>query len=113
MKCPINLITMRFFDIKPSALVYTVCYGDTLESIAALLGVPERLIRAGNALTPEREKDLRPGDRLIINGLDKTLYVVKPLDTLTAIAARHGADPRQILRQNNIESIYIGQKLLI
>jgi murein DD-endopeptidase MepM/ murein hydrolase activator NlpD len=59
---------------------------------------------------------IRPGQSLKILPADGVVYKVRPGDTLSKIAKRHGADADKILSENKIASadkLQIGQELLI
>jgi putative chitinase len=100
--------------------VYTVRYGDTLYSIARHFGVSVQAIMQANGLTnPNR---IYAGQRLVIPGSGTlppshgTWYTVRPGDTLSSIAWRHGVSMWAIVRANNISNpnrIYVGQRLYI
>lgn len=97
---------------------YIVKAGDTLEAIATRFGIElMALLKANPAL-------LQPGTALTIPpkpGATPTppatfTYVVKPGDTLSAIAARFGTTVQKIVELNNIANpnlISVGQTLLI
>lgn len=100
---------MRVFKIKYDYRLHTVKSGETLHSIAkkydttaAHIGKLNRIPRA-----------IAAGDMLYIGGLNKTLYIVQPMDTLESIARKFHADAVKIRQFNDINLIYIGQRILI
>ena len=116
-------------------LVHVVKPGEYLAAIAARYGTTVRAISRANGLrNPNR---IYPGQRLVIPGAlpaasavvapppmpplpnpadQKTIYIVRPGDTLYAIAARFKTTPGAIGRVNslrNLNWIYVGQRLII
>jgi LysM repeat protein len=117
-------------------LVHVVKPGEYLAAIAARYGTTVRAISRANGLrNPNR---IYPGQRLVIPGAlpeasavvappppmpplpnpddRKTIYIVRPGDTLYAIAARFKTTPYAIGQANslrNLNWIYVGQRLII
>ncbi len=133
----IALRTCQPWAVPPPAddpLVHVVQPGEYLAAIAARYGTTVRAISRVNGLrNPNR---IYPGQRLVIPTASpaasaavappptppsaasdgETIYVVRPGDTLYAIAARFGTTPHAIGRANslrNLHRIYVGQRLLI
>lgn len=126
--------------VLPSAddpLVHVVQPGEYLAAIAARYGTTVRAISRANGLrNPNR---IYPGQQLVIpvassaiasavvapppptpspsdSSGRETIYVVRPGDTLYAIAVRFGTTPYAIGRANslrNLNWIYVGQRLII
>lgn len=100
---------------------YTVRPGDTLSGIAARHGTTwQELQRLNNIRNPNL---IRPGQVLRLPGGGheapagaggSSTYSVRPGDTLSGIAARHGTTWQELQRLNNIRNpnlIYAGQEL--
>jgi len=107
---------------------YTVRKGDTLFSIARQQGVNPSALMASNHLTPQ--SIIRPGQILLLpprgsaprtagnNATEPSVYTVRPGDTLSGIAARHGISKDTLLKANRIAptqagKLRVGQKLLL
>lgn len=107
---------------------YLVRKGDTLFSIARQQGVSPSALMASNHLTPQ--SIIRPGQALLLPHRGSTLrtagnnvptssvYIVRPGDTLSGIAARHGISRDALLKANHIApaqagKLRVGQKLLL
>ena len=101
---------------KPSkAATYTVQAGDTLTSIAAKHGTTvAALTRANGIANPDL---IFPGQRLKLTGTagaKPRTVTVKPGDTLTAIAAKHGTTVDHLVAVNALRTpdlIYPGQTI--
>jgi LysM repeat protein len=100
---------------------YVVQRGETLWSIAARYGTTPQAIVSANGLS--NANYIYAGQRLTIpsGGGSGTVavngaYTVRPGDTLSSIAARHGTTVSAIVRANGLASanyIYAGQKLAV
>lgn len=104
-------------------VVYVVRWGDNLSSIARWYGTTvQAIVVANNLANPNR---IYAGQRLIIpqGGTPSPAppssgcsYVVRPGDTVSGIAYRHGVSTNAIVRANNLlnpNRIYAGQRLVI
>jgi peptidoglycan-N-acetylglucosamine deacetylase len=113
---------------------YTVRPGDTLSAIAARYGTDWQQVYAANRTTigPDPAR-LRVGERLTVPGADSNApssgpsaestagspYIVRPGDTLSAIAARYGTDWQQVYAANRTTIgpdpayLRVGQQLII
>ncbi len=95
-------------------VVHKVRRGDTLIGIARRYGVAVADIRAFNRL---RGSTIRIGQQLVIPVRKKrrTIYRVRPGDTIIKIAKRFGVDPKALKRWNNKQSnlIRVGEKLVV
>ncbi|HBY92820.1 MAG TPA: hypothetical protein DEP84_02480 [Chloroflexi bacterium] len=105
---------------EPCGRTYTVVRGDTLTAIARRCTTTVAAILRANPVV--RNPNIIPvGLRLNIPAPQEpggsALYVVKPGDTLSRIAARFGTTVSAILRANpeirNPNVIYVGQRLRI
>ncbi len=110
----------------PSASrVYVVRRGDTLSGIAARFGVSLSALARANGLTTR--SFVYVGQRLVIpsgstgattppSTGSSRVYIVRPGDTLSGIAARFGVSLNALARANGIRNpsrIYVGQRLVI
>ena len=100
---------MRTYKIKYNSRLHTVAYGETLMEIAEMYNTTAAHIKRLNKLSRAPEA----GDMLFIGGLDKTLYIVQPLDTLESIAGKFNIDSMKIRLLNDIDGVYVGQRILI
>ncbi len=87
-------------------VVYQVRKGDSLWSIARKHGVTVQQLREWNNLG--NGSTIRPGQRLTIRksgaAARVVVYQVRPGDTLSAIAQRHGVSTEQLLRWNRLSA---------
>lgn len=96
-------------------ITYTVRPGNTLYAIAQFFGSTVKAIAEANGLS--HPYTIYPGQELIIPGKNigrPRYYVVRPGDTVVAIADRYGLELDDILSLNNLENpniIYPGQIL--
>ena len=94
-------------------ITYTVRPGNTLYAIAQFFGTTVRGIAEANGLS--RPCTIYPGQELVIpvKGIaPPRYYVVRPGDTLSAIADRYGLELGDILSLNRLDNpniIYPGQ----
>lgn len=58
-------------------------------------------------------KNLLAGDIVCVTGVNKILHIVKPLETLNSIAKKYNVSVNQIMEENKIDKIFIGQQLFI
>lgn len=91
-------------------IVYSVIRGDTIMSIADKFAVPVQSMLADNELCGN--EDLAVGDLIYIRHRNSGIYVVKPAETISLIASKLGVTVDHLKRLNNINAIYIGQKIL-
>jgi LysM repeat protein len=115
------------FSLPPQTREYTVQRGDTLSGIARREGVSLAELLSANGLdrnatiyigqtllVPEQpaRADTAPGAEAEHGGNE---VEVRPGDTLSAIAARHGTTVAIIQSLNGLtrDTIYVGQKLLL
>lgn len=82
--------------------VYVVREGDTLSEIAQMFNVSVNTIVWANNLKSNR--DVHPGDTLIILPVSGVEYTVKNGDTLKKIANTYGADATEIAEYNGLDS---------
>lgn len=118
--CLVGLILAAVSPVRASGTtVHVVQAGQTLTSISRWYGVDYwTLARLNGIVNPNR---IYVGQRLLIpvagsNVAPGTTYIVRPGDTLTAIAARSGVSVWAIAQANaiyNLQRIYAGQRLII
>ena len=91
---------------------YRVRRGDNLSSIARKFGLTLAGLRKLNKLSGSR---IYPGQKLIVNAVDKKIYTVRRGDNLYRIAKKFRTSIRKILSLNNLKkkTIYPSQKLWI
>jgi murein DD-endopeptidase MepM/ murein hydrolase activator NlpD len=94
--------------------VYTVHPGDTLSQIAFMFDVSPNTILWANDL--KSQKDIHPGDQLIILPISGLKYTIKKGDTLKGIAKATGGDVNDIISYNDLSDDYVpkaGEILII
>ncbi|MDV4151708.1 LysM peptidoglycan-binding domain-containing protein [Clostridium sp. AL.422] len=101
---------------SPSSTTYVVQPGDNLSTIAAKFGMNYQTIASMNGIS--NPNLIYPGQVLLINGSSnsKMYYTVRPGDTLSEIATRHGVTYQSIANLNGIKNpdlIYPGEILRI
>ena len=104
----------RVVSVRGEAVTYTVRSGDTVDEIAARLGLSRRELANLNGLEPPYP--LRPGQ--VLKGPSRTerAYVVVGGDTLSVVARRFGVTPRALAAANNLRttaSLRAGQRLIL
>lgn len=57
--------------------------------------------------------ELYVGQRLVIEETDGQEYIVKPFDTLEKIAKYFGVAPEIIMEYNQIDNVFLGQKIFV
>jgi LysM repeat protein len=104
--------------VQAQGQVHTVQRGETLSAIAARYGTTSQAIAQANGLA--NANYIYAGQRLTIPGGGSPAtggtYIVRPGDTLAAIAARHGTTVAALVRANrlaNANYIYAGQRLTL
>ena len=100
---------MELYEVKHKYRLHTVKRGETLHTIAEKHNTTAEHIERLNKL----KAPLAAGDILYIGDLDLSVYTVRPLDTIENIAQKFGANVLTLKKINNIESVYIGQRILI
>lgn len=89
--------------------VYKVLRGETVESIGAHNNVSAEVLRHRNKLNAE----VREGMRLVIPCTGGRVYVVQPFDTLETIAVKQGVTRRELVELNQVEKVFLGQRILL
>ena len=100
---------MYTYSIKYKYRLHTVKYGETFRTIAEKYDTSAGHIRKLNAL----KAPLSAGDMLYIGDLDRRAYTARPLDTLESIAKKFGVTSMSLRLLNDINEVYIGQRILI
>ena len=106
---------------KAAVHQYRVQRGDTISGIAQAFGVRAQVIAAANSL--KNPNFIRPRQLLYIPvapstkqaGGSRKAYIVRPNDSLSHIASRHGVSLRDLMRWNGLKTTLItpGQQLLL
>lgn len=115
---------------RADAVTYTVRPGDTVWEIAASAGISPQVVVEANGLNARAL--ILPGQRLVLPGARlpashagaqgrqhrarPRVYVVRPGDTMSAIAARFGVDLDDTLRRNRLTTesvLHGGRKVLL
>ena len=96
---------------KKLDIIYFVKKGDCLSEIAAKFCVSLSIIRKCNNLLSDQE--VEEGDILWIKQANKFCHIVKPLENLSKIARMYGVTIEHIKEVNEVDDIFIGQKLFI
>lgn len=100
-------------ETRPGILTHTVSDGETLNGIAALLGVATSQIMADNQLLSAGE--IVPGETLRV-ARDGILHLIKEGQTLTDISNTYGVSIDRITVANGISDpsrIFAGEEILI
>lgn len=105
---PVAIPTAALPDRSP--LFYTTRAGDTLESIAAAMKVPEREVTWSN---PGLKLPIAAGIVLRLPPVPGFVVAVKRGDTLTSIAAQYGVDPTTIVDFNRFRTLPPAGSLLV
>jgi len=104
-----KLQIMKIYEIQYKYRLHTVKGGETLYKIALKYNVTAEHIKRRNSLV----RPVAAGDMLYIDGFNKRVYTVRPLDTVESIAKRFNADAAAVRELNGIKTLYIGQRILI
>lgn len=106
-----NNVIEEVKDKKIEDIIYFVKSGDTLNSIANKFCVKiEELALDNDLLLTDCVSE---GDILWVRKRNLALHIVKPLETLEIIAKKYDVSVSHIQKLNDIQNIFIGQKLII
>ena len=89
---------------------YRVQNGDTLESICKKLKVSKNYILSLNKID---ENKLEQGDVLLVKSTSCVFHIVKPTETLFSIAKQYNVSVEELKQKNNIDVLFVGQKIII
>lgn len=92
-------------------IIYFVKKGESLASVADKFCVNMKSIIRDNNLSQSEE--IEEGDILWIKKKNTCCHIVKPAESLTSIAQKYGVSVEHIKSLNEIENIFIGQKIFI
>jgi len=98
-------------DKKVEDIIYFVKDGDTISSVADKFCVKINDLIFDNDLS--YNDVIESGDILWIRKRNTAIYIVKPLDTLDSISQKFNVSVEHIKRLNDVESVFIGQKIII
>lgn len=93
---PVGVTASRPVERAPIYFEYEVQPGDTLSSIAGQFGVGVDYVRWNN-LDIENPKMLAPGKVILVPTLEGIIHPVRYGESISEIAARYDADPRDII----------------
>jgi len=96
---------------KIEDIIYFVRKGDTISLIAEKFIVDKNMILKDNDLNEDDK--IHEGDILWIRKKNSFYHIVKPLDTLSKIAAQYNVSVEHIQKLNGVQQIFIGQKLYL
>lgn len=99
-------------DRKVEDIIYFVKAGDTLSSVAKKFCVDKDGLCQDNDINAQSE-ELKEGDILWIRRRNSAIHIVKPLETFETISAKYNVTIEHIKKLNNIENLFIGQRLII
>lgn len=84
---------------------------ETLFDIAKNFKVPVSYIKKLNKI--ENDKDFYEGKILFFEKVNYKIHIVKPMETIDSISTMYGIDRNELIKNNNIKSLFIGQQLEI
>ncbi len=98
--------------IKNKNFLYVVKENETLKDVSNKFKILESKLIEDNCLS---SSEILKGDVLYISCENAHIYVVKPLDNLTAIAQKFNTTVKNLEEKNNLKTkvLFIGQKLVI
>lgn len=99
-------------DRKVEDLIYFVKFGDTLSSIADKFCVDKEELCEDNDIDFFSE-EVKEGDILWIRRRNSAIHIVKPLETFESISIKYGVTVEHIKKLNNIQNLFIGQRLIL
>ena len=96
--------------------IYEIKNGDTLESIAARLGITAEVLANLNGLNANNQ--LIPNSFIVIPSGNSLFdrYLIQKGDNVYEIARRYGINPKELLKLNGLKEddiIYAGEELLV
>ncbi len=100
-------------NLSRGVITYTVAEGETMESIAAKIGVSTDQIRWSNGL---KTTEISAGQTLYIPSVSGIVYTVKAGETIEGIAEKYGSNATLIIAYNDLEAsgtISEGQRLVL
>lgn len=99
-------------DKKVEDIIYFVKAGDTLTTVAKKFCVSKEGLCYDNDINVQTE-ELKEGDILWVRRRNSAIHIVKPIETIESIALKYNVTIEHIKKLNNIENIFIGQRLII
>ena len=99
-------------DRKVEDIIYFVKCGDTLSSIADKFCVDKEGLCNDNDINSASE-EVKDGDILWIRRRNSAIHIVKPLDAFESISIKYGVSIDHIKKLNNIQNLFIGQRLIL
>lgn len=100
---------------KVSGSTYKIKTGDTLSEIATQYGTTVKALQSLNGIS--NPDVIKAGQTIKLQGTSSNnTYTIKPGDTLSGIALKHGTKTKQLQNVNNIKNpdkIFAGQKIKV
>lgn len=93
-----------------SKILFRVRKGDTLDDIAQIFDVTKEYILMHNNIENEC---LEEGSVIFLPQSNVKIHVVQPLENIESIAQKYGISQQKLRQFNNVDSVFIGQKILI
>ena len=106
-----DIIVKEIEDKKVEDIIYFVKKGDTIVRVAELFCVRKEDLARDNDLGVNDK--IEEGDILWIRKRNTAIHIVKPLETFASIAKSYNVTVSHIKEINNIDTIFIGQRLII
>ncbi|MDD4839620.1 MAG: LysM peptidoglycan-binding domain-containing protein [Clostridia bacterium] len=89
-------------------IVHKVTCGETIAQIARDNHCTTSKIKKLNGISSTSE-----GERLLIELLEGTPYIVKPFDTLSKIAEVFGVSEQELCQLNGVNEVYVGEVIVL
>lgn len=106
-----DIIVNEIEDKKVEDIIYFVKNGDTIAYVADLFCVKKEDLARDNDLGVNDK--IEEGDILWIRKRHTAIHIVKPLETFESIAKSYNVSVSHIKEVNHIDTIFIGQKIII
>ena len=105
-------VTVDTSDISRGVITYVVSAEDSMESIAAQLGITTDQIRWSNGL---KTTDVSVGQTLYLPNVQGIVYTIKSGDTIEKIVKTYGSTAEQIIAANNLDPANLseGAKIIL
>ena len=98
-------------DKKIEDIIYFVKANDTLSSIADKFCVKKEDLAFDNDI--KLSEKIEDGDIIWIRKRNTAIHIVKPLETIETIAKKYNVTIAHIKQLNNVDTVFIGQRIII